>query len=427
MPVAKPTGPGVKETKIRPWVLVVDDEPNLVEVVGDVVKSLDCRLVTAATVADARQVLATQDVELLVTDVNLPDGDGTALLSALHRRNPTASAIVMTGSPTVETATAALRQGAADFVPKPFTNDHLTARVRKALDLQARAAKDERKVERLRVAVKRLNEARKLISKKVDILCNDLVSAYGELSRQVEGIRTQEGYRKAIEESADLEQLLCHTMDWLLRQIGYSNVAVWLAGDDGQYQLGAYMKYTVPGDPPVLAALQRVVLPLASPSAGEPLDGVVRVKADGLRDKLKPDEYAALAGHDLLALNCTYLGESLAALVFFRDGATGGTPFGAEHEAILKGIGPVFAVALAGIVRDAGGEDDEDDDVDESNDPADGPAGGLADEPGTTEATGSDGPNGTGEAGPGKGGKGGKRRDKTDAADWWKRGEPPPF
>jgi hypothetical protein len=193
------------------------------------------------------------------------------------------------------------------------------------------------------------------------------------------------------------------------------------------------MKYTVPGEPSVLEALRRVVLPLAGPAAGEPMDVVVRVKADDLRDKLRPQEHAALAGHDLLALNCTYLGESLAALVFFRDGANGGTPFGAEHEAVLKGIGPVFAVALAGVVRDASAAEDEEGQDD--GDGSDGPAGGLADDADDADdaggAGGAAGPDGT--AGPGKGGTGGKedkrpkRRDKTDAADWWKRGEPPPF
>ena len=48
------------------------------------------------------------------------------------------------------------------------------------------------------------------------------MTAYGELSRQLDGVRTQEGFRRYIAEAADLEQLLCHAMDWLLRQMGYS-------------------------------------------------------------------------------------------------------------------------------------------------------------------------------------------------------------
>lgn len=395
MPVAKATS---AEPKLRPRVLVVDDEPNLVELISDVVRSMDCRIVTATTIADARRVLIETEVDVLVTDVHLPDGDGTVLLGPLHRRHPTASAIVITGSPSVDNAVSALRQGAVDFIPKPFTTDQLIVHVRKALELQAQAAKDDRKVQRLRLAVKRLNEARKLISKKVDILCNDLVSAYGELSRQLDNIRTQEGFRKYIDESADLEQLLCHAMDWMLRQIGYANVGVWLAGEDGAFQLGAYMKYTVAGDAPVTEAMQRVILPMTDRDGQ---DTSVHLKAEALRDRLTPAEYAQFRGQDILAITCTYLGEPLAGLVFFREDTSAFLP---EDEALLKSIAPIFAVALASVVRQNG--EDEDDNDEQGG-------GGLKDE--------HDGP------GPRDEGKGKRREQKKDPADWWKRGESPPF
>jgi DNA-binding response OmpR family regulator len=65
----------------RPKVLVVDDEPDLVALVRDVVgKEVDCKILAAKNVAEARKILAGEPVELLVADVNLPDGDGTSLL-----------------------------------------------------------------------------------------------------------------------------------------------------------------------------------------------------------------------------------------------------------------------------------------------------------------------------------------------------------
>jgi len=75
----------------KPRVLVVDDEADLLEVITETVgKKLNCRLVTAKNVAQARKVLESQKIDLLLTDVNLPDGDGTTLLPALRRRHPTA-------------------------------------------------------------------------------------------------------------------------------------------------------------------------------------------------------------------------------------------------------------------------------------------------------------------------------------------------
>ena len=377
-----------------PRVLVVDDEPGLVEVIDDVVgRGMGCRVVTASTIAQARKILASQGIELLVADLNLPDGDGMSLLPVLREFQPNASAVVITGSPSVAGAISAMRGGAVDFVPKPFTQSQLVERIQKALERQALVARQEKRFGKLRDAVRRLNESRRLISKKVDLLCNDLVSAYGELSRQLDGVRTQEGFRKYVEKAHDLEQLLCHSMDWMLRQMGYANVAVWLSAEDGEFQLGAYMKYTVAGEPILTDSIKRVLLPRAV------RDGLVRLKGEDLQDKLTPQEMALLKGQDVVAVNCTYLGESLAALVFFRDAKS---PFTAEDEALLKQVSPIFAVSLASVVRGTDaesegetpffdGKSEQEPDKKDSKDP-----------------------------------KQQKKKEK-DAADWWKRGEPPPF
>ena len=429
-PVVKSTSPDVRSIP-QPRVLVVDDEPTLVELVSDVVRAMNCRILTAGTVAEARKILANQDVEVLVTDVHLPDGDGLSLLAALHRRRPSASAVVITGAPSVANAIVALREGAVDFVPKPFDNEQLIAHVKKALARQARALKHEQKLDRLRLAVKRLSEARRTISKKVDILCNDLVSAYGDLSKQLDSVRTQEGFRKAIDKSTDLEQLLCHAMDWMLRQLGYTNVGVWLAGAEGDYQLGAYMKYTTAGEHLLTEAMKRVVLPIAARGALDApakgidedddaaeadgvCDGVVRLRGNDLIDQLEPDERPFFRGQDILAANCTYLGESLAAMVFFRDAAT---PFSADDEALLRAISPIFAVSLASIVREADGPSDDSASEDDAAPEADADADSRRDEAKDSDV--QDRRDGA----PRK--RGGKPR--KDPADWWKNGEPPPF
>lgn len=372
-------------TEQQPRVLVVDDEPEMVELVGEMVRShVDCCVIAASTVAQARKILASSPVQVLVTDINLPDGNGMSLLAALHEQQPNAGAIVITGKPSLDGAISALRGGALDFVPKPFRTEQIVDRVRKALERHAQLAKREKRVVRLRDAVRRLNDSRKLISKKVDLLCNDLVSAYGELSRQLDSVRTQEGFRKFTANAKDLEQLLCHSMDWLLRQIGYSNVAVFLASDDGVFQLGAYMKYTIAGEGALTSAIKRTIVPMAVKEA------LVRLRAQDLADRLTPQESAYLKGQDILAVNCTYLGESLAALVFFRDERT---PFTDDDHSLLKQISPIFAVELATIVRD----------------------GQVTDTPFYDGDAPADDPNKK------------PKKEKKDPADWWKTGEQPPF
>ena len=376
----------------RPRVLVVDDETDLLDVMTDTLgRELNCRLVTAGSVAQARQVLESQQIDLMVTDVHLPDGDGRTLLSMLRLHQPTAEAIVMTGRPDLDGAIEAFREGAGDFLPKPFDADMLFQRVRRALNRSAQAARAERRMERLRTAVKRLNDARKTVSKKVDILCNDLISAYGELSRQLDLVRVQEGFNRSLREARDLEQLLCHTMDWMLRQFGYSNIAVWLAGDEDEFQLGAYMKYTIPGESRLTDALRQGLVKLAA------RDGLVHLSGEQLAQRLSPVEQQFLAEQDVLAINCTYLAESLGVVILFRDAKSAFTD---EDVATLKAVCPLFATALAGMVRGEAPEEAEEG-------PQEGP---LLDD------SNSDAP------------RDDKRKKKPgDAADWWKRGEEPPF
>jgi response regulator of citrate/malate metabolism len=397
---AKTATTAVRATETRPRILVVDDEPNLVELVDEVVGSgMSCRVITARNIAEARKLLATEPIELLVADVNLPDGDGTSLLATLRQKQPNASAIVITGAPSVDRAITALRDGALDFLPKPFTAKHLQERVRKALMTQAIIARKEKRLDRLRVAVKRLNEARRLVSKKVDLLCNDLITAYGELSKQLDGVRTQESFRKLLAEAKDLEQLLCHAMDWMLRHLGYSNVAVWLASEEGDFQLGAYMKYTTPGQPSLTEAMKNGLVPMVN------REGFLHLCADEAKKVMTADELKHLPGQTVLATACTYLGESLASVILFRDAAS---PFSEEDAAALRAISPLFATALASCVR---GSDEEEGDADADPD---------GDEKDTPFADGGTIDNNSEP--PQK-----PKKPKKDDADWWKRGEPPPF
>jgi DNA-binding response OmpR family regulator len=365
-----------------PCVLVVDDEPAIVELIGyalGIEKS--CRVLTASSIRQAKRILSTRTVELLITDLNLPDGDGATLVESLHRHQPLASAIVITGAPTVDTTIRVLREGAIDLLSKPFTIEGLQERVGKALRRQGLLARNEARIDRLRDAVKRLNEARRQVTRKVDLLCNDLVSAYTDLSKQLEAVRTTESFRAVCTAAVDLEQLLCHAMDWVLRQVGFSNLAVWLASDD-EFQLGAYMKYSVTGDPELTEAMRTGLVARIN------RDGFLRLEGAPLRQQLTATEKPYLSEQTVIGISCNYLGETLATIVLFRDHTK---PFTDEHAALLKEICPVFAVALATIVRQVQKfESDEtpfhDGDIDSH--------------------------------GPGS---------RDDSADWWKRGEQPPF
>src|SRR2546430_482132 len=137
--MASPTAVQIdSRTLAKPRVLIVDDEIDILGIISETVgKGLGFRLLQAKNLGEARHILENQSVELLVTDVHLPDGDGTTLLPMLRREQPHAQAIVISGSPSVDGAITALRHGAVDFLTKPFTAKDLSERVGRALKRQA--------------------------------------------------------------------------------------------------------------------------------------------------------------------------------------------------------------------------------------------------------------------------------------------------
>ena len=104
----------------KPAVLIIDDEPDLLELVSLTLgrMSLDTR--TASDLATARRLLAAQHFDLCLTDMRLPDGDGLDLVAWIQANCATTPVAVITAHGNVESAVRALKLGAFDFVSKPL-------------------------------------------------------------------------------------------------------------------------------------------------------------------------------------------------------------------------------------------------------------------------------------------------------------------
>lgn len=117
-----------------PRVLIVEDEEKLRRVLSLHLESQGFEVLSAASAEEALR-LAPQ-AQLVVTDLRLPGMGGLELLEALQRLNARLPVVVMTAFSSVETAVEAMKKGAADFLPKPFSLDHLDTVLRKALEVQ---------------------------------------------------------------------------------------------------------------------------------------------------------------------------------------------------------------------------------------------------------------------------------------------------
>ncbi|MGC8759173.1 MAG: sigma-54-dependent transcriptional regulator [Bryobacteraceae bacterium] len=115
-------------------ILIVEDEEKLRRVLALHLEGLGYDVTTTASAEEALRLAG--QANLVLTDLRLPGMNGLDLLEALQRQNARLPVIVMTAYSSVETAVEAMKKGAADFLPKPFSLDHLATVVRKALEVQ---------------------------------------------------------------------------------------------------------------------------------------------------------------------------------------------------------------------------------------------------------------------------------------------------
>ena len=102
-------------------VLVIDDEKNIRSTLAVCLEGLGCAVNGAASAEAARAAVAAASYDLAFLDLRLGDGDGLALLPELLGRRPDLDVVVITAYATIDTAVEAMRRGARDYLPKPFT------------------------------------------------------------------------------------------------------------------------------------------------------------------------------------------------------------------------------------------------------------------------------------------------------------------
>ena len=115
-------------------ILVVDDEAGMRDLLTMEFESRGYRVTTACDGAEAVEKFQKEEFQLVVSDVKMPRMDGIAALEAIKNVNPDVEVIITTGFGSIDTAVAAMKKGAYDFVQKPFNLDEIMLLVEKALE-----------------------------------------------------------------------------------------------------------------------------------------------------------------------------------------------------------------------------------------------------------------------------------------------------
>jgi len=116
-------------------ILIVDDEPDMLNFLAKMLAKKGCWIVeTAASAEEALEKVQVEPPDAVLTDIKMPGMDGLAFLQRMGTIDPAVTTILMTGHGTIEMAVQALKDGAYDFVEKPFDNERILRTVGRAIE-----------------------------------------------------------------------------------------------------------------------------------------------------------------------------------------------------------------------------------------------------------------------------------------------------
>jgi DNA-binding NtrC family response regulator len=129
-------------------ILLADDEKTIAVTLGDALRSAGHAAVVVGDGESALESLAAEAFDVVITDIRLPKADGLRVLRRAKELHPACKVILITAFASVEDAVKAIKDGAEDYVQKPFFNDDVLARLKKlervaALEQENRSLKEE--------------------------------------------------------------------------------------------------------------------------------------------------------------------------------------------------------------------------------------------------------------------------------------------
>jgi DNA-binding NtrC family response regulator len=140
--------------------LIVDDDLDLRAALTDYISQMEVVVRTAGSVSEAVRLIQTEafPFELILTDLKIPGGSGIDVLRAAHARSTNTLVTVITGYATMETAIEAIRNGAHNYIAKPFSLNELGVQVRNMIERVTLSKENEQLSLKLQELYKQVNQ-----------------------------------------------------------------------------------------------------------------------------------------------------------------------------------------------------------------------------------------------------------------------------
>ncbi|HUT53646.1 MAG TPA: HD domain-containing phosphohydrolase [bacterium] len=214
--------------KENPRILVVDDEKVIRSILSDFLSSEGCVVKSVEDGLAALTELETHPFDLMITDLMMPQMGGIDLLKEVRKRKFELITIIMTGFGTVETAIQAMKQGAYDYILKPFKMDELLQIIKRALEKQ-RLEQENVKLKEV-MSLYKVSEAMTTSLSLEHILQLILETTKSELEADAVNLILEEERDYPSQPTINISHTLCNAddRDELLGDLDYGSLLGWL-------------------------------------------------------------------------------------------------------------------------------------------------------------------------------------------------------
>ena len=301
----------------------------------------DCRV--AANVKEFHGRLIERRCEVIVLPAEDVDDE---LASDVRRLQPNASIVFAAPSAGIQELTRAMRFGAVDFLQGNLGAEEVEQRIGRAAERSVERSRRDQAMRRIAEIGRRLDDGESQVeSDSSDGIVHEMDFEKASLEPGADHVAMCSEFRTLLRQELDVEDLLRTALEYLLVKTGPTNAAVFLAGGDGRYGLGAYVNYE---------HARRTVEPMlqrlcddACPRIAEEKNILRFDEVDKFTEgcELEP---SASGDMEMVAVPCKYEGECLAVMYLFRGSDDPFTDDVAETVDALRGI---LAAQLAMLIR----------------------------------------------------------------------------
>ena len=330
-------------------VLVLADNPETKTVLA-LLSACDLECSQACRASEVHSQLLARSYDILVVPMSR---EANEICEVARKLQPHASVVMVSDSANIVEVTSAMRAGAVDVLIGPPSSEEIEDRIRLAGVRSRALAQRERRADRLRGLSRRIDDTRRQLIAAIEAQENETTetpSGVGfdmgdDMLSQEDDVDMCSEFKTLVGQELDVEDLLRTSLEYMLLKTGPTNAAVFLAGAQGGFGLGAYVHYDLP------RSLVDPMLQRLSDQACPAISGTVDVlrfedaEAFISECELGPD---VSTNQQMVAVPCHHKGNCLAILVLFRNEDE---PFEEALAAVLDALRPIFSEQLARLIR----------------------------------------------------------------------------